>query len=105
MSGYALRGKGNRKAQESYIKVFCSNQDPSMCTFIGIWDYSNSIQSGRYTQPQTVEFFEGAKRRYYFRRLKVRGNGTTLQLKFTSITGKPFNLSGWARDETVNKAA
>lgn len=104
VSGYALPGKANLTAQESYIKIFCSNQDPSVVTVQGVWDYANSKASGRYTNVQTVQFDEISKRRFFFRKLKIRGKGTTLQLRFASVTGKPFNLSGWARFETIEKA-
>ena len=104
VSGYALPGKANQSAQESYIKIFCSNQDPSVVQVQGVWDYSNSKQSGRYTNTQTVQFDEISRRRFYFRKLKIRGKGTSLQLRFSSVSGKPFNLSGWARFETIAKA-
>lgn len=104
VSGYALPGKANLKGQETYITVFCSNVDTSTVTLQGVWDYSNSVTSARYTNVQTIHF-EGPPRKYFFRRLKIRGNGRTLQLRFVSVSGLPFNLSGWARNETINKAA
>lgn len=103
-SGYTLLGKANFKGQETYVTVFCNNTDPSKVTFQGVWDYSTSVTTARYSLPQTI-VFEGSQRKYYFRRMKVRGNGRSLQLRFYSISGEPFALSGWARNETINKSA
>ena len=103
VTGYSLPGKANLKGQETYITVFCDNVDPSVVTFQGVWDYSTSVTTSRYTIPQTIQF-AGSARKYYFRRLKVRGNGRAIQLRFSSVSGQPFNLSGWARNETVQKS-
>lgn len=103
-TGYLLLGKANLKGQETYVTVFCNNVDPSYVTFQGVWDYATSVTSARYTLPQTI-LFEGPARKYYFRKMKIRGNGRSLQLRFTSLPGRPFNLSGWARQEALNKAA
>jgi hypothetical protein len=37
-----------------------------------------------------------------FRRLKVRGKGRALQLRFESETGKPFTIVGWAYKGSAN---
>ena len=103
VTGYSLIGKANLKGQETYVTVFCNNVDPSILTFQGVWDYSTTVTSSRYTREQTL-IFEGSQRKYYFRRMKVRGHGRSLQLRFMSISGKPFNLSGWARNETISKS-
>lgn len=103
VSGYSLIGKANLKGQETYVHVFCSNVDPSIISFQGVWDYATSVTSARYTIPQTINFAE-PHRKYYVRRMKVRGHGRALQLRFSSISGQPFNLSGWARTETISKS-
>lgn len=103
VSGYSLIGKANLKGQETYVHVFCNNDDPSIISFQGVWDYATSVTSARYTIPQTINFAE-PHRKYYVRRMKVRGHGRALQLRFSSISGQPFNLSGWARTETISKS-
>lgn len=102
-TGYLLLGKANLKGQETYVTVFCNNTDPSVVSFQGVWDYSLSTTTARYSTIQTIQF-EGSLRKYYFRRMKVRGHGRSLQLRFTSVSGQPFNLSGWARNETIGKS-
>lgn len=102
ISGYRLRGKGIQKFQHQYIQVYNRQSGlPSAYKIQGLWNYSNSGNSGRWTTEQVItnglSRFDTAIRRH-----KIRGNGYALQFKISSVTGMPFDIQGWASVDTVN---
>lgn len=102
ISGYRVRGELLKKFQSNYIAVI-TDSDPLSSGFIqGVWDYTTNPDSGRFTNPQQVY-----RPRYYYAgyqraRIKMRGNGYSLQFKFYSDGRKPFSVVGWAVFETAN---
>jgi hypothetical protein len=40
-----------------------------------------------------------------FRRHRLPGHGQVLQLQFTSVTGKQFDIMGWSIPEQINVSA
>lgn len=104
ITGYKLRGQGLRKFQLGYIYVYSDAEVPTAYKIQGIWDYANSPNSGKYTN---IQLITNALTRFgkIFRRHKIRGRGLALQLKISSATGMPFNISGWSVSDTVNTGA
>lgn len=102
-TGYKVPTGALATFQDNYISIVLGNKDQSTIKLQSVWDYGTSIASGRYGATQLIEFDE-QKRAYRVRKLKVRGTGKALQLRFKSVTGKPFNLAGWTRFETQNKS-
>jgi hypothetical protein len=103
ITGYKLRGKAIMKFQPQYIQVFSrANGRASAYKIQGLWDFSNSRNSGRWTNQQLIT---NALTRYdtVFRRHKIRGRGFALQFKITSVSGQPFDIQGWAVVDTVNQ--
>ena len=94
-TGYKVRGQAIRKFQTNYAVIFMENEDNASLFLTGYWDYSNNTNSGRVSVSQQCY-----KARNYFgmshRRLKIRGSGLALQMKFESEEGKPFTLIGWS---------
>lgn len=102
ITGFKLRGQGIRKYQPQYIQVFSrQNGSPSAYKIQGIWDYSNSGNSGRWSSVQLVE---NALARYNtaIRRHRIRGRGYSLQFKIQSASGMPFDIQGWVVVDNTN---
>ena len=102
ISGYKLRGDGIRSFQANYLYLFSdTSENQSTIDVSARWDYSNDPSSGRWPNTQRIRFTD----QYYDfqrRKLKVRGHGITVQFKCESITGEPFNITGWSIFETQN---
>lgn len=103
ITGYRLRGQAVRKFQVQYLVVYSSTNDAASGYKVqGMWNYSNSGNSGKWSTVQLVTNglgrFDTAIRRH-----KIRGSGYALQFKITSSSGVPFDLQGWAAVDTVNQ--
>ncbi len=99
-TGFRLRGEGQRRFGVTYITVFSDHVDDGSCYLQGIWDFANNELSSKYTTPQQV-YLPKPYRNVTSRKLKLRGNGTALQLRFSSFENKPFEIIGWATMESV----
>lgn len=106
ISGYKIRGQAIKKFGMPFIQTFFDlRQYPTgSCLLTGVWDYANDGNSGRFTNPQevypTTDNFD-----FSFTRRRIRGNGTSLQLKFQSVANNPYHIIGWSEvasgDQTV----
>lgn len=107
ITGYNVLTQGIRKFQSNYVFVFSDLEDGfNAYYFQALWNYGNNRNSGEWSQRQTVsQDIVHAESNYDAsrRRLKVRGSGTAVQFKFTSVTGKPFNIIGWSTYDTGNQ--
>lgn len=103
ISGYKLRGQGVAKFQANYLNVFSFTEKESPVEFFvqGRWDYALFGNTGRWTNQQRV-YLPTSNFSYQRRRLKIRGRGVTVQFKFSSVTGQPFNVGGWSVWETTS---
>lgn len=104
VTGYSLRGDAMRKFQNQYLQIW-SNLDEveSGYKIQGIWDYSTSGNSGRWSTIQNIDLDADDNYSSVYRRHKIRGSGYSLQFKMISQTGKNFNFSGWASVDSVNQ--
>lgn len=101
-TGYKVHGKGLYKFSIPYISVFSRTSGEYLAYYIqGIWDYATSSDSNRYSSKQFVEIYD-SNFNMVPRRHKIRGRGLTLQIKFTSVDGEPFDFMGWAIYEALN---
>lgn len=99
ISGHKVRGNMLTKFQSNYMVIIAEGDENSGALVQGVWDWSDGPSSGRYTTSQQIyNYYPG--RNYYRRKIKIRGNGYSLQLKFRSQTGKDFTIVGWATSET-----
>jgi hypothetical protein len=103
ITGYRVRAELLRKFQANYLvvmsKVDTDHFDDYGCLIQGIWDYNNST-NGRLTREQQV-YLWSYNMDYSRRKLKMRGNGYSLQFKFKSEPGKKFILTGWVSSESA----
>lgn len=103
ITGYRIRGELMKKFQTNYLVVMTESLGGATeeCYVQGIWDYRTSNVTGRFTNPQQVyQYFSNTT--YQRRKLRIRGNGYSLQFKFYGTPGKPFIIIGWAGFETAN---
>lgn len=100
--GYKIHGDTQRFFQANYVFVFLEQETNATCYMQGLWEFTTSADSNRWSTAQNVYNSALTNRAVNFRRLKVRGKGRALQLKFTSDTGRPFTILGWSLFETQN---
>lgn len=83
--------------QSPYVYVFVKNTDTWDDTkgllMQGAFDWFNSNASHHWSAQEQVYSFRNNPVSAV--RKKVRGKGKALQLRFTSVSGKDFNLLGW----------
>jgi hypothetical protein len=104
VSGYKIHGEAQRFFQPNYVIVYLESEEDSSCFMQGIFDFTNSGASGKWSTKQQVYNSILINRDVKSRRLKVRGKGRSLQFKFTSEEGKPFTIIGWSTLESANAA-
>lgn len=108
--GFRLHGtKGLTKFQNNYLTVYFQNDDPSLepqdvassCYIRGIWDYAQNTSTNRWTGEQLCRVVNNSFSTAV-RKIKIRGNGRVLQLKFRSDGALPMAIAGWAVQESAN---
>lgn len=103
ITGFGVHGQAQKYFQAGYVFVYAEDPDENGCAYImqGLWDWANSGDTGRFTTKQRVDLpannFGVIKRR-----LLLRGQGLSLQLKFESVPERPFHIIGWSRWESAN---
>lgn len=101
ITGYKVDTQGQRKFQSNYLYTFSDNSVATSFDVQSIWNYASSGNSGKWSSVQRVTNIlqnYGIVRN----RLKIRGEGYSLQFKFSSVPGEAFNLHGWTFYETAN---
>ena len=97
ITGYRLEGQAMRFFQPNYIMVYHEDDDGCASCFVqGVFDFAISGDSGKWSSRQQCFNNCLRHRNVNYTRLKIRGKGRSLQLKFSSETGKPFTIIGWA---------
>lgn len=101
VTGYRLRGQAQKRFQMPYIFIYCDNEEDTAYKLQGLWDYTTSGNTGRWS---TAQYVANRKPNYgiVVNRMRIRGQGLVLQLKVTSVTGKPFAIIGWSSYDTTN---
>ena len=117
-TGYKLHGQGFKKFSPLYVTVYSRNNSPTAYTFQSVWDYATNTASGKISSRQVINNPIGpitmasgihwpsptSNFNSVYRRHRVPGHGSVLQLEFTSVAGKPFEIYGWALPEQVNQS-
>lgn len=94
ISGYRVRGEFLRPFNSTPILFVAENVDSGRCLVSGIWDYG-------FRQSTTQELYiVRPEVDYLLRRIKLRGKGRSLQIKFASVGNNPFSLVGWSTFDT-----
>jgi hypothetical protein len=94
ISGYRVRGEMLRSYNASPTTFVVENLDGASLLVAGIWDYGE-----RQSNPHEVYLFRPGVG-YQMRKLKLRGKGRSLQIRFDSVGRAPFKLVGWSNFET-----
>lgn len=113
ITGYKVHGEANKKFQSNYVMIQWGKgddnglNDEESAWFQGVWDYALSGDTGRWSVPQQIVYFNDTSSdnityQYGQRRLKVRGNGRSLQFRIFSEPGKAFYINGWSVWVTAN---
>jgi hypothetical protein len=104
VTGYKVYGKGLTRFQVPYVVMYSRDLGDNSYNVQSIWDFAIDPNSGKYSSPQRVNIW---KPRFgmHSKRLRIRGMGRALQFKVFSTTGKPFDIMGWAVQETINTSA
>ena len=101
VTGYKLHGNAMTKFAPMYVTVY--NEGTGAAYIQGIWDYAHDTSTGRYSTKQLMQFTDPLYTNLS-KRVKIRGQGKTLQYYVHSVAGQPFNIAGWAAFETGNTA-
>lgn len=101
-TGYKIRGNAAMKFQSNYL--FLYNEGNGEYDTQGIWDYATSGNTGKYTSKQKLIYNDSSYSNLH-KKIKIRGNGRTLQYKVTSVPGEPFTIIGWSAIESANPIA
>lgn len=103
VTGYKIRGQAMRLFSNQYLRVFArTNDEPVGYELQGIWDFSNSANSNRWSQKQSV-IRNNSRYDVLSYRHKIRGHGLALQFKISSVSGMPFDIIGWSSVDTVEQ--
>lgn len=103
-TGHKILGETQRFFQAPYAFVFLETEEGAGGYLQAVWDWTTSGNSGKWSSKQQIYNSALLYRDANFRRLKVRGKGRALQLRFTSETRKPFTISGWSLWVSGNSA-
>lgn len=94
VSGYRIRGNLLTPFTSTPITFVVGYIEDGRCLISGIWDYGfrqSSTQELYLVRPEVD---------YIIRRVKLRGKGKSLQIKFESVGNAQFRLIGWSTYDT-----
>lgn len=100
ITGYKIHGDTQRYVQPNYIFVFMDQETNASLYVQAIYDFTTSGNSGKWSSRQECYNNSLQDRAVNFRRLKLRGKGRSIQLKFASQEAKPFTCIGWSINES-----
>lgn len=100
ITGYRTHGNAQTKFQPTYTYVY--HEGTGQAYIQGIWDFAVSPNTGRYSTKQLLTF-TNANYSNNHKRVKIRGQGLTLQYYVRSLPGQPFTIVGWSTFETGNQ--
>lgn len=103
VSGYQIRGDAQRNFQDNYVIIHGRTMDDYQMDFQGIFDWATDTDSNRFGTKQRVQLTD-TNLQYQNKRLLLRGTGKSCQFKVISISGKPFDLTGWSVYVTGNQS-
>jgi hypothetical protein len=96
-TGYRLDGETQRYFQTNYVMVFLESQTDASLFGQGVFDFTNTANSGRWSTLQQLynPNQDDTQQDVVYRRLKCRGKGRAVQLRFEGDPGAPFTVIGW----------
>jgi hypothetical protein len=101
ITGYNTPSRFITKFQAPYLYMFSRNPSSNSYAVQAIWDYAGSGLSGKFSTKQIKSNSPNNFSNMYHK-IRLRGRGLAMQLKVTSVSGKPFDLMGWSILNEVN---
>lgn len=101
ITGYKIHGQAEMKFQPMYVYVY--HEGLGQAYIQGIWDFATSSDTGRYSSKQLLTYDDPNYSNNH-KRVKIRGQGLTLQYYIHSLPGQPFTMIGWSTFESGNQA-
>lgn len=94
ISGYRIRGEMLRSFNASPTAFVIRNVENGSLNISGIWDYGErqSLPQELYSYSETAT--------HLVKKVRIRGKGKSLQIKFEGTPGQPFELVGWSTFDT-----
>jgi hypothetical protein len=95
-TGYRLDGESQRDFQSNYVMAYLESEEGSSVLGQAVFDFTTTANSGRWSTLQ--ECYDGDRdsdTSVHAKRLKARGQGKALQLRFEGTGGNPFTIIGW----------
>jgi hypothetical protein len=99
--GYKVPTMGAQKFQGNYVYTFSNSELDGQYTLQGQWNYANSGNSGKWSQ-RSIVTVPSTNYDYHRSRIKLRGHGYSLALKYASVDDQPFHIIGWSTLYTGN---
>lgn len=103
VTGHTNGGDASKAKQGTYIRVYMAQETNSSAYVQSIWDYASGTGSNKYSNTQQC-FRTKPDHSVAISKLRVRGWGNSLQLKFTNERGKPCRILGWDMELEANNA-
>ena len=95
-TGYRLDGEGQRDFQSNYVMTYLEAEEGASVLGQAIFDFTTTGNSGRWSTLQECYDEDLAENQSVLsKRLKARGQGRSLQLRFEGTGGNPFTIIGW----------
>lgn len=69
------------------------------------WGFAQNPNTGKFTTVQRLTTTDTVNYMYKGLRRKVRGAGRAFQVGFFSVTGQPFDVTGWVIENSMNTQA
>lgn len=102
--GYSLDGQAIAKFQAPYVQFYLNNTNSNQVQVTVSWNFANDPSTTKISVSDIL-MSEGGRYDYVTYRRKFRGSGRAMQVTFSSITGQPFEVAGWAIEVSTNTNA
>lgn len=96
ITGYMIPGKASMLSQLPYLTIYGLAGNDTQAQVQSCWDYTTTGNSGRWSTKQRLQFGTDTDRTFVIKKIRTRGQGRVVQLKFSSVAGKPMSLIGWS---------
>ena len=104
VSAYSVLAEGNKEFQSNYVHINYENITGAAAFVRGVWQYSLNDETNRWSQPQQIYRLADTDYQHGVVKLKVRGNGTAMQIRIESDADNPFKINGWTKFVTSDGA-
>ena len=101
-STYNVDGQATTNIQLNYAFVFMEEIEGSSCFVSASFNWANTAYSNKITNNQQGYMASPDGTSVKIKRLKIRGSGRAVVMKFASDGNNPFSIIGWSLAESGN---